>query len=201
MGLEDKVINNSLDGVKLNLPTIIATALSMPLAAITADVTHGYLPELNGPINEFLTSGSSDLTLFLVYNITFPISYALINKKHYTINGRFNYKRCASDLIFKIASTGGITAALLYHVPRNLVQTSLMGFGLRPAYSSLIADAVITSVYIPVRNKILNIMNEPINVAMKKTREVVMNKDYGLIGRATKRLLSIGVKWIQRVPL
>jgi len=192
MNLEEILDNGkTLNGAKLNLPTIIATAVSMPFAAIAADATHGYLPELKGPLNELLTSGASDFVLFAVYNITFPAVYALVNRKHYAENGRFNYKQCTYDLLFKIAPAGGLTAALIYHIPRNLLQTGLMSLGLRPAYSSLFSDTVITAVYIPIRNNILKIIDEPINVILKKAKDYFSERNCGSLTDTTKRLLRI----------
>lgn len=146
-----KKIKNSILNTKLNVPTIIATAFAAIPAAFAAEGSD-VITNTFGFIADFINVGVSDIAHSVSYNLFFPVVFGLINRQHYSRNGKFKFSGLFNDLVFKMMPAAWITAALLFHVPRNILQFWLLKRNFPAWSSSVIADAVITVFYIPIRN-------------------------------------------------
>ena len=161
--------SDSILNTRLNLPTIIATALAAIPAALAAEGS-GAMTSTFGWIADCLTVGVSDVAHSISYNMFFPVIYGWMNRKHYQKNGHFDFYGLFYALVFQMLPAGWITATLLFHVPRNILQFYLIKQDFALWASSITADVIMTAVYMPVRNLILRYFERMINFLRKSNK-------------------------------
>lgn len=163
--MDENKKNNSILNAKLNIPTIIATAFAAIPAALAAEGSD-MVTKTFGFIADFINVGVSDIAHSVSYNLFFPVIFGLMNKKHYSKNGKFQFSILFYDLVFKMMPAGWTMAAIFFHIPRNIIQFWLIKNNFDPWASSIIADAITLVIYLPVRNfalKYIEIFIELIN--------------------------------------